>query len=50
LIVSLRTAQAKGTYERRLQYLNKMTLLSIADFSLKPLLPRKDKILHGRIA
>jgi len=42
LMTSLRTAQAMGTHERRLQYLSKVALLTIDDFGLKPLRPPEE--------
>lgn len=50
LMASLRTAQAMGTYERRLQYLSKVSLLIIDDFGLKPLRPPEDEDFHDLIA
>jgi DNA replication protein DnaC len=50
LMASLRTAQAMGTYERRLQYLSKVALLIIDDFGLKPLRPPEDEDFHDLIA
>ncbi len=49
-MASLRTAQAMGTYERRLQYLSKVALLIIDDFGLKPLRPPEDEDFHDLIA
>ena len=39
-----------GTYERRLQYLSKVSLLIIDDFGLKPLRPPEDEDFHDLIA
>lgn len=50
LMARLRTAPAMGTYERRLQYLSKVSLLIIDDFGLKPLRPPEDEDFHDLIA
>ena len=50
LMNSLRTAKAMGNYERRLQYLSKVSLLIIDDFGLKPLRPPEDEDFHDLIA
>lgn len=50
LMASLRTAQAMSTYERRLQYLSKVSLLIIDDFGLKPLRPPEGEDFHNLIA
>ena len=50
LMASLRTAQAMGTYERRLQYLSKVSLLTIDNIGLKPLRPPEDEGFHDLIA
>ena len=39
-----------STYERRLQYLSKVSLLIIDDFGLKPLRPPEDEAFHDLIA
>ena len=39
-----------GTYERRLQYLSKVSLLIIGDFGLKPLRPPEEEDFHDLIA
>ena len=39
-----------GTYERRLQYLSKVSLFIINDFGLKPLRPPEDEDFHDLIA
>jgi DNA replication protein DnaC len=50
LMNSLRTAQAMGTYERRMQYLSKVSLLIVDDFGLKPLRTPEDEDFHDLIA
>lgn len=50
LMASLRTAQAMSTYERRLQYLSKVSLLIIDDFGLKPLRPPEGEDFQNLIA
>ncbi len=50
LMSSLRQAQATGTYERRFQYLARISLLVIADFGLKPLRSPEDEDFHDLIA
>jgi DNA replication protein DnaC len=50
LLASLRSAQAVGSYERRLQTLARTPLLIIDDFGLKPLRPPEDELFHDLVA
>lgn len=50
LMASLHTAQAMGTYEWSVYYLNKVSLLIIDDFGLKPLRAPEDEDFNELIA